>query len=97
MLQDLPAFNITKGNVTELQLMLKVCQRQGPFRLLDMVLRLQDHINTLHAGQTQRNIIKSLGEFFQRIDDAVKNHKIENKHIGIYRGILIQNQCAAKP
>ena len=97
MLQDLPPLNITKGNVTEFQLMLKSSQRQGFFRLLDMVLSLQDHINTFHAGQTQRNIIESLGELFQRIDDTVKNHQIENKHSGIYRGILIQNQCAAKP
>ena len=88
--------SIGEGNVAELYLMLEAADMFRVLLVLDFDLGFQNLVDTCHGGETLRNIVARLGEFLQRVDDAVEHHEVEDDGRTVYSAV-IQNQDAAKP
>ncbi len=87
---------IGEGNMAELYLMLEAADMLRVFLVLDFNLSLQNLVDALHACQSLWDIVARLGEFLQRVDDAVEHHEIEDDGRTIDSAV-IQNQDTAKP
>ena len=98
VLQHGASLQVAEADVAELYPAFEVLQRQGIGRVLDGVLRLQDHVDAVHAGQAQGDVVEGLGEFLQRVDDAVEDNHVEDERGGVHRGVVrAQDQRAAEP
>ena len=98
VLQHGASLDVAEADAAELDLVFKARQGQGDGGLLDGVLRLQDHVDAVHAGQADWHVVESLGKFLQRVDDAVEHHHIINKHRGVHRRVVrVEDERAAEP
>ena len=70
---------IAKPHIAELYLMLEALDGERPGSFLDGVLGHQDFVDTLHRGQSLGNIVGSLREVFQGVNDAVEHYHIINE------------------
>ena len=91
-----PSLVILERNVAELYLVLKGDEGLGMLRFLDGHLRFQYLVYPFHGSQALGNVVAGLGEFLQRIDDAVEYHEVVNER-GAGDGIVIEHQDSAKP
>ena len=82
--------------MTELNVILQTADMLGILRFLDVILGHQNLVHTLHRGQSLRNVVTSLREFLQGIDDAVQNHQVIDKG-GTRHGGIVQHLHATEP
>ena len=87
---------IGEGNMAELYLMLEAADMFRVLLVLDFDLGFQNLVDTLHTCQSLWDIVTRLGEFLQRVDDAVEHHEVEDDGRTIDSAV-IQNQDTAKP
>ncbi len=66
-------------------------------RFLDGILGLQDEVDAVHRCQSHGNLVGSLRQVLQRIDDAVEDDHEEDEGRCVDEVRLIENQETAKP
>ena len=82
--------------MAELYLMFEGSDMLRVLLVLDFHFCLENLVDTLHAGKSLGDIIACLGEFLQRIDNAVEHHQVEDDSRTIDTAV-IQYQNATKP
>ena len=97
MLQHLTSLNIAERHVTQLYLLFKRRHGLWMLRLLDGVISFQDEVDTVHGSQSEGYLVSGSREFFQRIDDAIEYHHIEDERGGVNKVRLMQNEESAEP
>ena len=74
-----PLFTVSERYVLKLYLMVKTVDMLRLGRFLDGVFCHENLVNTFHGSQAFRNVVTSLRELFQWVDDAIENHHIIDK------------------
>ena len=79
VLQHFALAVVTEGEVLKFNPVIHPVQRQRVYRFLNGVLGFQYFVHTFHGCQTLWNVVSCLCKVFQRIDDTVQNHHIEDE------------------
>ena len=76
--------------------MLERIDADGVFFLLDINLRQQNLIDTLHRGQAFRNVIARLRELLQRLNDGIENRHVVDERRTRQR-LIAQHEDSTEP
>ena len=79
VLQHFALAVVTEGEVLKFNPVIHPVQRQRVYRFLNGILGFQYFVHTFHGCQTLWNVVSCLCKVFQRIDDTVQNHHIEDE------------------
>ena len=81
----------------ELYAVIEAVQLDWILLLCQVVLGLEDGIDALHGGKPLGDVVASLGEFLQRVYQAVEYHKVEDERTRIDHRRFIEYQRPAEP
>ena len=95
--EHLLALIVAEAHVAQLDALPQFADSLRILYFLDVILRIEDFVDTLHGGHTLLDAVSSLGEVLEWLENGVENHEIINKCACIDGRVAGKNEISAKP
>ena len=97
VVQNLAAFAVAETYVLQHDFVLQTLDGLGVFRFTDIVLCIQDSVDTLHRSQPFLYGISCLRQVLDGLQRGIEDDEVVDELVGIYRAVAVEDEPTAEP